>query len=84
MTLEDKVALCEGADFWQTRAMEKYGIPAVCMCDGPHGLRKQDTENTDMLGVNKSAPATCFPTAVPLAGSWVAVLIQPPRGAIRL
>lgn len=76
MTLEDKVALCEGADFWQTRAMEKYGIPAVCMCDGPHGLRKQDTENTDMLGVNKSAPATCFPTAVTLAGSWDAELVE--------
>ena len=76
MTLEDKVALCEGADFWQTRAMEKYGIPAVCMCDGPHGLRKQDTENTDMLGVNKSAPATCFPTAVTLAGSWDEELVE--------
>lgn len=76
MTLEDKVALCEGADFWQTRTMAKYGIPAVFMCDGPHGLRKQDIENTDMLGVNESAPATCFPTAVTLAGSWDEALVE--------
>ena len=82
MTPGDKIALCEGADFWQTRAMEKYEIPAVFMCDGPHGLRKQDTENPDMLGVNKSAPATCFPAAVTLAGSWDEALVGQVGAAI--
>ena len=82
MSLEDKVALCEGADFWQTRKFEKYGIPSVFMCDGPHGLRKQDVENTDMLGINKSAPATCFPTAVTLAGSWDTELLEEVGAAI--
>lgn len=71
MTLEDKIALCSGATFWETKAFEKYGIPALFMCDGPHGLRKQDRESgTDMLGVNQSRPATCFPPAVTTAGSW--------------
>ena len=28
MSLEDKIALCEGANFWETRTFEKYGIPA--------------------------------------------------------
>ena len=69
MTLEDKVALCEGADFWTTRAFEKYGIPSMFMCDGPHGLRKQNVDS-DMLGINQSYPATCFPAAATTAGSW--------------
>ena len=42
MTLEDKIALCSGANFWETKAYEKYGIPSLFMCDGPHGLRKQE------------------------------------------
>ena len=69
MTLEDKIALCEGADFWTTRKFEKYGIDPMFMCDGPHGLRKQTVES-DMLGINNSEPATCFPTAVTTASSW--------------
>lgn len=71
MTLEDKIALCSGANFWQTKEMARYGIPSLFMCDGPHGLRKQDAAHgADMLGVNESRPSTCFPTAVTLAGSW--------------
>jgi len=71
MSLEDKIAFCEGANFWETKAYEKYGIPAMFVCDGPNGLRKQDLSGgTDMLGVNKSQPATCFPAAVTTANSW--------------
>lgn len=62
MTLEDKIALCSGKDFWHTKDFEKYGIPSMMMCDGPHGLRKQE-ETADMLGLNQSVPATAFPTA---------------------
>ena len=77
MRLEDKIALCEGANFWETKAFEKYGIPAMFVCDGPNGLRKQDLSGvTDMLGVNKSRPATCFPAAVTTAGSWDTDLLQ--------
>lgn len=69
MTLEEKISLCNGADFWHSKAMEKYGIPAITMSDGPHGLRCQKGE-ADMLGVNNSEPATCFPTAVTSAATW--------------
>lgn len=71
MTLEDKIALCSGASFWETKKYEQYGIPSLFMCDGPHGLRKQERENgADMLGVNESRPATCFPAEVTIAGGW--------------
>ena len=32
MTLEDKIALCSGASFWETKRFERYGIPALFMC----------------------------------------------------
>lgn len=83
MTLEDKIALCSGESFWETKAYEKYGIPALLMCDGPHGLRRQDRESgTDMLGVNQSRPATCFPPAVTTAGSWDPELLEEIGAAI--
>lgn len=41
MTLEEKAGLCSGLDFWQTKAVERLGIPSIMMTDGPHGLRKQ-------------------------------------------
>ena len=83
MTLEDKIALCEGASFWESKAYEKYGIPAMFVCDGPSGLRKQDLQGgMDMLGINKSIPATCFPAAVTTAGSWDPELTQAVGNAI--
>lgn len=81
MSLEDKIALCDGADFWQTRKFEKYGIPSVFMCDGPHGLRKQEN-GVDMLGINNSREATCFPTGVTTADSWDPELLEEIGAAI--
>lgn len=69
MTLEDRIALCSGENFWETKKYEKYGIPSLFMCDGPHGLRKQENV-ADMLGVNESRKASCFPAEVTTAGSW--------------
>ena len=69
MTQEDRIALCSGENFWETKKYEKYGIPSLFMCDGPHGLRKQENV-ADMLGVNESRKATCFPAEVTTAGSW--------------
>ena len=56
MTLEEKAGLCSGADFWHTKAVERLGIPATMVSDGPHGLRKQD-EAADHLGINRSGRA---------------------------
>lgn len=81
MTLEDKIALCSGANFWETKKYETYGIPALFMCDGPHGLRKQE-KAADMLGVNNSRPATCFPAEVTTAGSWDPELLEQIGAAI--
>ena len=81
MTLEEKISLCNGADFWHSKAMEQYSIPAIAMSDGPHGVRCQKA-GTDMLGVNESEPATCFPTAVTSGATWDAELLKAEGQAI--
>ena len=81
MCLEDKISICNGADFWYTKTMEKYGIPSFMMSDGPHGLRVQKGE-ADMLGVNVSEPATCFPTAVTSGATWDTELLYAEGQAI--
>ncbi|MGD6943953.1 glycoside hydrolase family 3 C-terminal domain-containing protein [Cytobacillus gottheilii] len=69
MTLEEKASLMSGENFWNTKAIERLGIPSIMLTDGPHGLRKQGGK-ADHLGLNKSLPATCYPTAATLANSW--------------
>ncbi|MCA1784033.1 MAG: beta-glucosidase, partial [Intrasporangiaceae bacterium] len=69
LTLEEKASLCSGSDFWTTQGVERVGIPAVTVTDGPHGVRLQ-AGATDHLGLNDSVPATCFPTASALAATW--------------
>jgi len=75
MTLEEKISLLSGADFWNTKAIDHLGIPAIMLTDGPHGLRKQ-AGKADHLGLNKSVPATCFPTASALANTWDESLLE--------
>ncbi|NGP46854.1 glycosyl hydrolase [Bacillaceae bacterium SIJ1] len=75
LTLEEKAGLCSGLDFWHTKPVERLGIPSVMVTDGPHGLRKQKQGN-DNLGLFDSVPATCFPSAAGLAGSWDRELIN--------
>lgn len=69
MTLEEKASLCSGEDFWHTKAVERLGIPAMMMSDGPHGLRKQEQEG-DHLGMNDSIKAVCFPAGCGTAASF--------------
>ena len=75
LTLEEKASLCQGASFWLTKAIPEKEIPSIMVSDGPHGLRKQ-TGETDHLGVNKSVPATCFPSSAAVCNSWDTHLIR--------
>lgn len=75
MTLEEKAGLTSGMDFWHTKPIPRLGIPLMLLSDGPHGLRKQEWQS-DHLGMHKSVPATCFPTAASLANSWDTDMIE--------
>lgn len=73
MTLEEKAALCTGASAWTTTPVERLGIPALLMTDGPHGVRR--VPDVNVMGA-LSIPATCFPTASALAATWDVELLQ--------
>ncbi|MFI6070526.1 beta-glucosidase [Actinoplanes sp. NPDC051343] len=70
LTLEEKASLLSGHDDWYTEAIERLGVPAIEVGDGPHGLRKET--GADMVWV----PATGFPTASALGASWDRELVR--------
>lgn len=77
MTLEEKAAMCSGADFWHTEAVKRLDVPASMVSDGPHGLRKQDENSSgDHLGLNGSIDAVCFPAACATACSFDRELLE--------
>ena len=46
MTLEEKASLCSGSDFWHTQGIERLGIPAVMVTDGPVCASRQVKRTT--------------------------------------
>ncbi|MEG2002865.1 MAG: glycoside hydrolase family 3 C-terminal domain-containing protein, partial [Clostridia bacterium] len=62
LTLAEKASLCSGKLFWWTKANAEKGIPEIMMCDGPHGLRKQEPAKGNET-IDLSAQAVCYPTA---------------------
>ncbi len=67
---KEQIALVSGVGAWHTRELKN--LPSIQMSDGPHGLRKQDEEETQN---NNSYVATCFPTASATACSFDSKLI---------
>src|SRR5688500_8583486 len=69
LTLEDKVALLAGASMWHTVAIERLGIPATKVTDGPNGAR-----GDAIFGAGKGA--ACFPAGIALAATWNTELVE--------
>jgi len=76
LTAVEKASLTTGANYWSTKSAPRIDLPAIRVADGPHGLRVQDDEKPDHLGLGRSLPSTCFPPAVTLASSWDLDLIR--------
>lgn len=71
MTLKQKAEFVSGLNYWYLQSAPELGLPKIMMTDGPHGLRKQNTEKRpDGIGLGNSVPSTCFPPAVTSACSW--------------
>jgi beta-glucosidase len=63
MTLEEKVSVLAGASNWYTAPIERLGIPAIKVTDGPNGARGAGA----FAGGVTSA---CFPVGIALAATW--------------
>ena len=57
MTLEEKIDLLAGVDFFYLRGVPRLGVPRLRMIDGP-------------MGVRNDGPATAFPGGIALAATW--------------
>lgn len=79
MTIEEKASLLSGNDNWHTKAVDRLGIPAIMMTDGPHGVRKMLEGE---YGINSNIKTTCFPTASCVCSSWDTTLINKMSRAI--
>lgn len=79
MSLEEKAALCTGATAWNTTPIERLGLTALVVADGPHGVRKVADADSMAIG---ALPATCFPTASATASAWNPDLIREMGAAI--
>ena len=64
MTTEEKASLLSGANFWNTKPIERLNIPSIMMTDGPIGLRKVEEGEVD------SAVSVCFPSGCLTACSF--------------
>lgn len=69
MTLEEQVSLLAGASFWLTVPVERLGIPAIKVSDGPNGARGGGA----LVG---GVRAACFPVAISLASTWNTALVE--------
>jgi beta-glucosidase len=69
LTLEEQVALLAGADFWTTVPVDRLGIPAIKVTDGPNGARGGGA----LVGGVKAA---CFPVGIALASTWDTALVE--------
>ena len=68
LTLEEKVSLLAGRNFWETVGIPEKGIPALKTSDGPNGARGGTFRN--------GTTAACFPASVLLAASWDPELVH--------
>ena len=74
MTLNEKVSLLVGQDFWHTNGVKRLELPGLTLSDGPFGVRKVDSEALNPL--EQSLPATAFPTTSSLASTFNDELIS--------
>ena len=78
MTLEQKASFVSGFDYWHLEEAPELGLPKIMVTDGPHGLRKQNTDKktSNGIGLGNSVPATCFPPAATSSCSWDPELLE--------
>jgi beta-glucosidase len=62
LTLEEKVQLLTGRDFWTTWPMEKIGLRRMLVSDGPSGVRGELWD--------ERSPSLNLPSATALSSSW--------------
>lgn len=69
MTLEEKVSILSGEDFWSVPAVPRLGIGKLRVTDGPNGARGGGS----LIGGVKSAS---FPVGIAIGATWNVPLVE--------
>lgn len=67
LTTEEKVFLLSGSDVWRTLAVERVGLPAIKVTDGPNGARGDSSTG---------ARAVCLPASICLGATFDTDLVR--------
>jgi len=66
LTVEEKLSLCAGKNFWQTKPVTRLGIKPFKMTDGPRGVAFHSSWKR----------CTAFPSGIAQAASWDESLME--------
>ena len=69
LSLEERCRLLGGASTWRTHAIERAGVPALKMSDGPNGVRGETHGS-------RRTPGVAVPVGIALGASWDPGLVE--------
>ena len=67
LSLEEKVSLLSGFNYWYTNKIDHANVPSIKMSDGPNGIRGDS---------NSGKSSACFPCAISIGSTWDLELIN--------
>lgn len=70
LTLEEKVGMLHGAGLFETAAVERVGIPALKMSDGPMGVRREFERDSWTPAGHNDDYVTYLPCNSAIAATW--------------
>ncbi len=78
MTIEEKASMLEGSGWMESTPIERLGIPAIKMADGPMGVRSWmgSSAITNSVNVSTKVESTSFPVGIAMAATWDGQLVQ--------
>jgi len=74
MTVEEKASMLAGANWMESVAIPRLGIPSIKMADGPMGIRSWAGPSK----ITKASPfnSTAFPAGIAVAATWDPAVAQ--------
>jgi beta-glucosidase len=78
MTLEEKTTMLSGSAWMDSALIQRLGIPAIKMADGPMGVRAWGgpSAQTNTAQYAQKVESTAFPSGIAMASTWDTMLIE--------
>ena len=70
LTLEEKIGMIHGAGLFRTKAVERLGIPALYMSDGPMGVRAEFEDAAWVPAGVTEDYVSYLPSNAAIASTW--------------